>query len=331
MQPILIDRGQLVAERLVEQLDDLCVTLHVGPPVARGLTPACASGEAQKRLKSRKSLRLKVTRRCDLGGARVGVEQLRALGGDQVLGKVAARPALELAAERAIGAVGARATAPGGGPDLILANRVAATQDHAEHITLMRHVRNWNSTSGLGQRRVGAHQLGEEALVRGAEVGEEISRRLNLCHSSHRQISASANGADDGARSRSRAFSLERTDAAIARRRDGHEIAALVFAEQRSTPSIAATATSRRRCRRRAPFRRPRPSTPPSETSWTAVTSPLGDQIADEFAARRSCVKIDRRRRPSLRPWRLRASQMDWPKWPVASTTDQDRSSRPRP
>ena len=74
---------------------------------------------------------MKVSRRCDLGGLGVDAEQVGALGGDQFLGIVAARPALELAAERAVGAVGAGATAPGGGPDLILANRVAATQDHA--------------------------------------------------------------------------------------------------------------------------------------------------------------------------------------------------------
>ncbi len=29
MQPILIDRGQLILERLVKQLDDLCIALHV--------------------------------------------------------------------------------------------------------------------------------------------------------------------------------------------------------------------------------------------------------------------------------------------------------------
>ena len=58
------------------------------------------------------------------------MKQSRAFPSDDILGLVAARAALELAAERAIGRVGAGAAAASGGPDLILTNRVAAAQDH---------------------------------------------------------------------------------------------------------------------------------------------------------------------------------------------------------
>ena len=74
---------------------------------------------------------MKVSRRCSSGGAGSDLEQLAALVGDKLLGMITARPALEFAAERAIGAVSTRATAPGGGPNLALANRIARTDDHA--------------------------------------------------------------------------------------------------------------------------------------------------------------------------------------------------------
>ena len=73
---------------------------------------------------------MKVSRSCDSGGLGVDAEQVAAFDCDQFLDLVAARPALELAAERAVGAVGARATAAGGGPYVLFANRVAATNDH---------------------------------------------------------------------------------------------------------------------------------------------------------------------------------------------------------
>ena len=75
---------------------------------------------------------MKVSRRCESGGARVDLEQFGALVDDHFLGEIAARPAFELATERAIGAVRARATALGRLPKLILANRVAATNDHGD-------------------------------------------------------------------------------------------------------------------------------------------------------------------------------------------------------
>jgi len=68
-----------------------------------------------------------------LGGLSVDAEQVGALAGDQFLDLVAARSALELASERAVGAVGARAAAARGIPDVLFANRVAATNDHGEY------------------------------------------------------------------------------------------------------------------------------------------------------------------------------------------------------
>ena len=59
------------------------------------------------------------------------MEEGRALIGDQILGMIAARSALEIAAQRTIGAVGTRAAAAGGGAQLIFANRIAGTDDHS--------------------------------------------------------------------------------------------------------------------------------------------------------------------------------------------------------
>jgi hypothetical protein len=44
VQPILVDRGQLVLERLVQMLDDLGVALHCRLPVAGGLLWQAAHG-----------------------------------------------------------------------------------------------------------------------------------------------------------------------------------------------------------------------------------------------------------------------------------------------
>ena len=74
---------------------------------------------------------MKVSRKCDLRGLRGDAEQVGAFDRDQFLDLVAARPALKLAAERAVGAVRAGATAAGSGPYVLFANRVAATNDHA--------------------------------------------------------------------------------------------------------------------------------------------------------------------------------------------------------
>ena len=74
---------------------------------------------------------MKVSRKCDLRGLRVDAEQVGSFNSDQFLDLVPAGPALELAAERAVGAVRAGATAAGSGPYVLFANRVAATNDHA--------------------------------------------------------------------------------------------------------------------------------------------------------------------------------------------------------
>ena len=82
-------------------------------------------------LKTANYLRLKVSRMCGSRGPGADVEMAGTLIGDEFVGEIAARAAFELAAKRAKSAVGARATTPGGGPKLILANRVAGTDDHA--------------------------------------------------------------------------------------------------------------------------------------------------------------------------------------------------------
>jgi len=74
---------------------------------------------------------MKVSRSCESGGPGVDAEQVGSFASDQFLDLVAARPALELAPERTKGAVGARATATCGVFDVPVANRVAATYDHA--------------------------------------------------------------------------------------------------------------------------------------------------------------------------------------------------------
>jgi hypothetical protein len=61
-----------------------------------------------------------------LGGPGVNSKQVGPFARDQFLDIVPTRPALEFAAERTIGGFGAGATAPGGGPDVVLANRIAA-------------------------------------------------------------------------------------------------------------------------------------------------------------------------------------------------------------
>ena len=87
-------------------------------------------------------MRLRVSRgRGWSGGAGVRGEKGGAFLVDDLGDVVVARSALELAAERAIGAVGAGAAATGGSTHLILANRIAGTDDHGMLIVLMRPIR----------------------------------------------------------------------------------------------------------------------------------------------------------------------------------------------
>ena len=63
------------------------------------------------------------------------------------------------------------------------------------------------------------------------------------------------------------------------------------------------------------------------ETSWTAVTMPVVDQLADEFAGASLAVQIDRRRRPVAAAVADRSSQSDWPRWLAAWPTRIDNAS----
>ena len=76
MQPILVDRGQLVPERLVEQLDDLGVALHAGPPVWRR-PYACARRQGSAKMAENwKIFAIESQSQVHSGGAGVDVEQL---------------------------------------------------------------------------------------------------------------------------------------------------------------------------------------------------------------------------------------------------------------
>src|SRR3546814_10771168 len=62
MQPILVDRGQLILERLVEEIDDFFVALHGVYPVIsswewseRIIRAAAPSGQGQKWRKTKKN------------------------------------------------------------------------------------------------------------------------------------------------------------------------------------------------------------------------------------------------------------------------------------
>ncbi len=76
-----------------------------------------------------------------LGGLGADRKQLGALADHQILDMVAARSTLEFATERTERRLGTGATAPGSGLDVSLANRVAAAQDHADPVALMRGAR----------------------------------------------------------------------------------------------------------------------------------------------------------------------------------------------
>ena len=78
---------------------------------------------------------MKVTRRKDSGGLLPGLGGLGQCFLDDVLGKVAAAAALELAADGAIGTIGVARPAMDGGADVRGANQIARANDHGTLIT----------------------------------------------------------------------------------------------------------------------------------------------------------------------------------------------------
>lgn len=103
-----------------------------------------------------------------LGGLGVNLQQLAALFVDDVLREVEAAPALHLAAMMGVGALRCRSAAAGRLADLGLRDAIADADDHERYLALLRNIRN---RSEFGSE-LAAHELGQEAFVRCAKVGQ---------------------------------------------------------------------------------------------------------------------------------------------------------------
>ena len=88
---------------------------------------------------------------------------------DQILRVGEAASALRFLAEQGIGLLGGAGAGASELAKLVLSDGVADADDHERLFTA---IATHSQVTSSGQRCVGAHQPGEKALVRGAEVGE---------------------------------------------------------------------------------------------------------------------------------------------------------------